>query len=500
MVVAVLSTMAGLILQLSLVADFVSYGGQQRAFILRDLARPQLYSAVRDALASGESKVATVEDPSAEPAATEATEQETRKELVEALQKFRSTRQEAVKEYRDQAGQGCVALTTPSDPREEHRKLLELPESERVELESAWQELENAESALQEALKSEDDTKLQEEARKRAQEAEAERKRKMEEAIKELEDALMREDTLGRGKDESAELIDVLQAAIDKGTVAGIEGDLIERAKDRISEIQVTIDAAADDEKRRKEEERKKHFGFSIYLSRKLAEEAERRRRAAEEERKRKEEEERRKRQALHVCLHPLDGDLRQVKDKNFEDTTWTPEEINDGTMWAQLKGLNKDGHLLGLEAQVLEKGHAYSLLRVEEIDGHRLVQLRNPWGVAGRTIGCGGSAVPRDRTCSMEYQVQNAPGTGLIMRHPMLQLHPASIDSGQKRDRMDDRGRPTEMDEECLKLRHLSSLSFENDQAREQAQVSSECGFVCSFNHLLPVLPWECGESKGPN
>ncbi|CAK9078953.1 Calpain-type cysteine protease DEK1 (Phytocalpain DEK1) (Protein DEFECTIVE KERNEL 1) (AtDEK1) (Protein EMBRYO DEFECTIVE 1275) (Protein EMBRYO DEFECTIVE 80) [Durusdinium trenchii] len=70
-------------------------------------------------------------------------------------------------------------------------------------------------------------------------------------------------------------------------------------------------------------------------------------------------------------------------------------EEINDGTMWATLKGLARDGHLLGLRTrmlreegsiptpamQVMGKGHAYSLLRVEEVDGHRLVQLRNPWG-----------------------------------------------------------------------------------------------------------------------
>ena len=38
------------------VVDFVSYSGQQRAAILRDLARPQLYSAVRDALDSGAEK------------------------------------------------------------------------------------------------------------------------------------------------------------------------------------------------------------------------------------------------------------------------------------------------------------------------------------------------------------------------------------------------------------------------------------------------------------
>lgn len=66
-------------------------------------------------------------------------------------------------------------------------------------------------------------------------------------------------------------------------------------------------------------------------------------------------------------------------------------KEINDGTMWATLKGLARDGHLLGcgsgagkdtdISDQGIVKGHAYSLLRVEEVDGHRLVQLRNPWG-----------------------------------------------------------------------------------------------------------------------
>lgn len=59
--------------------------------------------------------------------------------------------------------------------------------------------------------------------------------------------------------------------------------------------------------------------------------------------------------------------------------------------MWATLKSLNHDGHLLGcgsgagkdtdISDMGIVKGHAYSLLRVEEIDGHRLVQLRNPWG-----------------------------------------------------------------------------------------------------------------------
>jgi len=66
-------------------------------------------------------------------------------------------------------------------------------------------------------------------------------------------------------------------------------------------------------------------------------------------------------------------------------------KEINDGTMWAKLLSLAKDGHLLGcgsgsgkdtdISDMGIVKGHAYSLLRVEEVEGNRLLQLRNPWG-----------------------------------------------------------------------------------------------------------------------
>jgi len=69
-------------------------------------------------------------------------------------------------------------------------------------------------------------------------------------------------------------------------------------------------------------------------------------------------------------------------------------EAINDGSLWARLKGLMVDGHLLGAGShsgddtpESAEKnrgivsGHAYSVLRVEEIDGLRLMQCRNPWG-----------------------------------------------------------------------------------------------------------------------
>ena len=36
-------------------------------------------------------------------------------------------------------------------------------------------------------------------------------------------------------------------------------GDLIDKAKNRITEIQVTLDAEADEDRKKKEEERKRH-------------------------------------------------------------------------------------------------------------------------------------------------------------------------------------------------------------------------------------------------
>ena len=42
-------------------------------------------------------------------------------------------------------------------------------------------------------------------------------------------------------------------------------GDVIEKAKQRITEIQVTIDSAAEDERKRKEEERKKHLSCDVH-------------------------------------------------------------------------------------------------------------------------------------------------------------------------------------------------------------------------------------------
>lgn len=403
MVVAVLSIMASMIL----VVDFVSYSGQQRAAILRDLARPQLYSAVRDALDSGETKGATVaDDPSAAPAAaTEVSEKETQKELVEALQKFRSSRQEAVKAYRDQVkvacagrfntfplaalfhtlnagvalirkGKGCVTLTTPTDPREEHRTLLncarsrlaavrrqqrfqarlqlclvsaqaqqmwakesefraflqstgthgkgltmddfkQLPESERLELEGAWQAWKESEAEklrIEEECRKEEEEAAQrrkEEARRRKAQAREDLEKlikscgvpkkiqdaiqtsmaaglmesddvmgKAQQRVKELQTAEKALEEALQSQDETEAQVEKLKDAAARASVIGLEGDLIEKAQQKAEAIQAAIKAREEEEKRKKEAER----------LRKLQEEARKRKEEAEEERKRKRE------------------------------------------------------------------------------------------------------------------------------------------------------------------------------------------------------------------
>jgi hypothetical protein len=66
-------------------------------------------------------------------------------------------------------------------------------------------------------------------------------------------------------------------------------------------------------------------------------------------------------------------------------------EAIANGSLWARLRSFASDGHLLacgshsGSDTDISDmgivQGHAYSILRVEELDGHRLLHVRNPWG-----------------------------------------------------------------------------------------------------------------------
>ena len=61
------------------------------------------------------------------------------------------------------------------------------------------------------------------------------------------------------------------------------------------------------------------------------------------------------------------------------------------GALWQKLLEFIDKGVLLGAGSTSgsdtestqlgIVKGHAYSILDVMEIDGHQLIQLRNPWG-----------------------------------------------------------------------------------------------------------------------
>jgi len=66
---------------------------------------------------------------------------------------------------------------------------------------------------------------------------------------------------------------------------------------------------------------------------------------------------------------------------------------ILDGSIWHDLMTWNSSGHLLGASSPTdgggddvnsnggIVQSHAYSILDVREVDGHKLLKMRNPWG-----------------------------------------------------------------------------------------------------------------------
>ena len=64
--------------------------------------------------------------------------------------------------------------------------------------------------------------------------------------------------------------------------------------------------------------------------------------------------------------------------------------DLASGRLWSQLLRFKQEGFLLGagspsssdvhVSSSGIVHGHAYSLLQVREVDGHKLVQVRNPW------------------------------------------------------------------------------------------------------------------------
>eukprot|EP00753_Platysulcus_tardus_P000361 PLAT10367.1.p1 GENE.PLAT10367.1~~PLAT10367.1.p1 ORF type:complete len:723 (-),score=420.00 PLAT10367.1:102-2270(-) len=106
----------------------------------------------------------------------------------------------------------------------------------------------------------------------------------------------------------------------------------------------------------------------------------------------------------LHGCYQSLVGGFA---DYGLQDMTGgAPAKIDlrsrkvaaavkDGTLWGMLKDnqatgllgaahrlIGKGGHHESHHSQGILAGHAYSVLRLEEVGEHRLVKCRNPWGM----------------------------------------------------------------------------------------------------------------------
>lgn len=101
----------------------------------------------------------------------------------------------------------------------------------------------------------------------------------------------------------------------------------------------------------------------------------------------------------LHGSYEALEGGL--VQDALVDLTGGAGEEIDlrsaqaqidlaSGRLWSQLLRFKQEGFLLGagspsgsdvhVSSSGIVQGHAYSVLQVRDVDGHRLVQIRNPW------------------------------------------------------------------------------------------------------------------------
>lgn len=101
----------------------------------------------------------------------------------------------------------------------------------------------------------------------------------------------------------------------------------------------------------------------------------------------------------LHGSYEALEGGL--VQDALVDLTGGAGEEIDmrsaqaqidlaSGRLWSQLLRFKQEGFLLGagspsgsdveVSSSGIVQGHAYSILQVRDVDGHKLVQIRNPW------------------------------------------------------------------------------------------------------------------------
>lgn len=87
----------------------------------------------------------------------------------------------------------------------------------------------------------------------------------------------------------------------------------------------------------------------------------------------------------VDVCLSELTNGI--------PETFYTEREPNTAALWNKTMKLYKAGHFLGagspnskggdsdISPMGIVQSHAFSILRLVEADGHKLIQVRNPWG-----------------------------------------------------------------------------------------------------------------------
>ncbi|XP_039143168.1 calpain-type cysteine protease ADL1 [Dioscorea cayenensis subsp. rotundata] len=130
----------------------------------------------------------------------------------------------------------------------------------------------------------------------------------------------------------------------------------------------------------------------------------------------------------LHGSYEALEGGL--VQDALVDLTGGAGEEIDmrssqaqidlaSGRLWSQLLHFKREGFLLGagspsgsdvhVSSSGIVQGHAYSLLQVREVDGHKLVQIRNPWANEVEWNGPWSDSSP-EWTDRMKHKLKHVP------------------------------------------------------------------------------------------
>ncbi|XP_065878809.1 calpain-type cysteine protease DEK1 [Euphorbia lathyris] len=130
----------------------------------------------------------------------------------------------------------------------------------------------------------------------------------------------------------------------------------------------------------------------------------------------------------LHGSYEALEGGL--VQDALVDLTGGAGEEIDmrsaqaqidlaSGRLWSQILRFKQEGFLLGagspsgsdvhISSSGIVQGHAYSLLQVREVDGHKLVQIRNPWANEVEWNGPWSDSSP-EWTDRMKHKLKHIP------------------------------------------------------------------------------------------